>query len=87
LKTYIARIQTHTGTQTIKLKAASIDEATTVLQSQAGADGSLRYSIQEQTPLESPEFFTGMTSATGSLLACLIAFAVADYQIHKWLKR
>jgi thiamine monophosphate synthase len=89
MKTYIARIQTSSGTHTIKLSASSLEEATAALQSRARAtaSGPVNYTIQEQAPLESPQLVAGLMNATSMLFVCLAVLVVADYKLRKWLKR
>jgi hypothetical protein len=88
MKTYIARIETPSGTQTIKLMAASIQDAYGQVadRSLSAANESYRYSIQEASPVASPEFFKGMANASSALVACLVMFIVLEHLLRKWLK-
>lgn len=88
LKTYIARIQTPSGTETVFLSAASIEEATAVLQRQkhSGGQYSASYTIQEHRAQDGAQLLHGLFGATSALFACLLALVLAEYQLRKWLK-
>ena len=88
MNTYIAKVESSSGTQTIKLAAANLQDAQGQLaaRAQPAANESYSYSITQTSPAQSPEFVKGFASATGSLLACLILFVVLEYLLRKWLK-
>jgi hypothetical protein len=88
MNTYIAKVESSSGTQTIKLAAANLQDAQGQIaaRTQPTANESYSYSITQTSPIQSPEFIKGIASASGSLLACLILFVVIEYMLRKWLK-
>ena len=88
MKTYVARIQTQSGTQIIELNAASIEDAATALQLRvrASENGSVGYTIQEQSQPDRQQAIEGLMNASGALLACLLSLVIADHLLRKWLK-
>jgi hypothetical protein len=88
MNTYIAKIETADGTQNIKLAAVSQEQASQMVEqrAQASTTGSFRYTLAEQSPLQSPETFSHLMNASISLFSCVVFLIVADYKIKKWLK-
>lgn len=88
MNTYIAKVESSSGTQSIKLAAANLQDAQAQLTARtpSAANESYSYSITQTSPIQSPEFIKGIASASGSLLACLILFIVIEYKLRKWLK-
>ncbi len=88
MKTYIATVETTTGTQTIQLVATSIQDAYGQVAERglSAADGLYSYSVSETSPTASPAFLNGMTNASVSLIACLVLFIFLDHLLRKWLK-
>ena len=88
MRTFIATIETPAGTETMKLAAASIQDAygQVAERSLSAANSSYHYSIRETSPIASSQFFNGFTDASISLVACLILFMVLDHLLRKWLK-
>jgi len=74
MKTYIAQIQTVSGTQQIQLAAANIQDAQTLLESktQTFTDMPVRYSLQEQAPAVASDAVSGLLGASGGMFACIV---------------
>jgi hypothetical protein len=89
MNTYIAKIETPAGTQTIQLAAADIQDAQEqmVARAPSATSQSFSYSIAKVSPIEAPQqFVSGLTSASVSLVVCLILFGVMDSMLRKWLR-
>lgn len=88
MNTYIANIETPSGREIVQQAAATFegDAAQIGKQTKTAATGSTHYTIQLHPSAQSPKFFTGLLSATGSLIACLVLLVVADYKLRAWLK-
>lgn len=88
MKTCIATIATPAGTQTIQLAAANIQEAQSTVEARAQSvdQDNYHYSIRQVTPMQSPEFISGLMNATGALVGCLVFYVVAIYRVRKYFK-
>jgi hypothetical protein len=88
MKTYLATIETPAGTQTIQLAAANLQDAQYQVEAskQSNTQSTYHYTIQQVSPLQSPEVISGLASATGGLLCCLVFLAVAEYKLRKYFK-
>lgn len=88
MNTYIAKIETPAGTQTIRLAAADIQDAQEqmVARAPSATSQSFSYSIAKVSPIEAPQFLNGLTSASVALVVCLILFGVMDSMLRKWLR-
>ena len=88
MKTYIAQIQTVSGTQQIQLAAANIQDAQSQLESKAQTftDIPARYSIQEQPAALAPNAVSGLLGASGGMFACIVALIIAVHHIERHCK-
>jgi hypothetical protein len=50
------------------------------------SEGAVRYTVTQQSPLQSPDAMPQLMTASASLFACLVALIVANYKIKQWLK-
>jgi hypothetical protein len=88
MKTYIAQLETASGSQQIQLAAANIQDAQSQLEvrSQSVVDAPVRYTIQEQVPAQLPDTTAAFLNASGGLLACIFVLVVAEYKIRRYFK-
>ena len=86
--TYAATIESPSGKEIVQQVAVTFEDAAENIggQSRTVSTGSPHYAIQVHPSLQSPEVFTGLLSATGSLIACLVLLVAAEYKLRTWLK-
>ncbi len=88
MKTYLALIETVSGNQHIQLAAANTQDARSQVEArvQAAGDTSVRYTIQEQLTVQAPETMSALLNASGGLISCILALAIAEYRLRRYFK-
>jgi hypothetical protein len=85
---YLAKVETSSGSQQIKLSAANIQDAKSQLESntQAAIDRPVHYTIEEQTQTLQPEATSSLLNASGALLGCVVFLVVAEQKLRRYCK-
>jgi hypothetical protein len=88
MKTYLAQIETPSGVQQTQLVAININDAKAQIDARLNSsrDESVRYTIQEQPPIQRSDTDMALLNASGGLFGCLLLLVVADYQLRRYFK-
>ena len=88
MKTYIAKIETVSGSQQTQLAALSIQDAQAQIEARAktSGDSPIRYSIQEQSLALEPGAASALLSASGGMFACIAILIMANAYLRRHFK-
>jgi hypothetical protein len=88
MKTYIARIETPSGSQQTQLAALNLQDAQAQVDARLknSSEMSVSYSIQEQPQALAPDATSALLNASGALFACVVFLIVAEYQLRRYFK-
>jgi len=86
MNVYLAKVESSSGYQQIKLSAANIQDAQSQLESQTQAtqDGPVHYTLQEQPQAVMPETASSLLNASGALLGCIVFLVVAERKLRTY---